>query len=119
MHAHQKTLSALASALPLVCSLAYVARAGLQARRHDATPPAPTRNVSVIPAVTEMLFAIGAGHEVVGVGRYDHFPAEVEKLPKVGALLDPDFEKILSLHPDLVAVYATQADFIARLQKAS
>lgn len=66
-----------------------------------------------------MLFAIGAGPQVVGVGSYDHFPAEVEKLPKVGALLDPDFEKILSLRPDLVIVYGTQEDFISRLQKAS
>jgi iron complex transport system substrate-binding protein len=66
-----------------------------------------------------MLFAMGAGPQVVGVGSYDHFPAEADTRPKVGALLDPDFEKILSLKPDLVIVYGTQTDFIARLQRAS
>ena len=105
MDAHQKTLRTLVAALIIVWS--------------SAAEAAPKRIVSVIPAVTEMLFAIGAGPTVVGVGSYDHFPAEVERLPKVGALLDPDFEKILSLKPDLVIVYGTQADFIARLTKAS
>jgi iron complex transport system substrate-binding protein len=114
MDAHHKTLKVLALVVVVICLPSFVGRADLEARRF-----APTRIVSVIPAVTEMLFAVGAGPQVVGVGSYDHFPAEVEKLPKVGALLDPDFEKILSLKPDLVIVYATQEDFIARLQKAS
>ena len=119
MDAHQKALRPIAAALALLCSLAYVGRADLEALRREVRPFAPKRIVSVVPAVTEMLFAIGAGHEVVGVGSYDHFPAEADKLPKVGALLDPDFEKILSLRPDLVVVYDSQADFIARLQRAS
>ena len=114
MDAYKKTLSALAIGVALLCLPSSVGRSDVQARSL-----APSRIVSVIPAVTEMLFAIGAGPQVVGVGSYDHFPAEVEKLPKVGALLDPDFEKILSLKPDLVVVYGTQADFIARLTKAS
>jgi iron complex transport system substrate-binding protein len=119
MDAHQKTLRTIAAALALVCTLAYVGRAGLEARRNDGRNFGPTRIVSVVPAVTEMLFAIGAGPQVVGVGSYDHFPAEADKLPKVGALLDPDFEKILSLRPDLVVVYDSQTDFIARLERAS
>jgi iron complex transport system substrate-binding protein len=113
MDAHQKALRALIVAIALVLPSAG-GRAALQARRF-----APTRIVSVVPAVTEMLFAIGAGPNVVGVGSYDHFPPEAEKLPKVGALLDPDFEKILSLRPDLVAVYDSQTDFIAHLERAS
>jgi len=78
----------------------------------------PTRIVSLVPAVTEMLFAIGAGPQVVGVSSYDRFPAEVLTRPKVGALVDPDFERILSLRPDLVVVYGTQTDLIARLDRA-
>lgn len=124
MDAHHKTLRALVVFIVLLCSQASGGRSDLQPRRseaprNDAPRAAPTRIVSVIPAVTEMLFAVGAGAQVVGVGSYDHFPAEVEKLPKVGALIDPDFEKILSLRPDLVIAYGTQTDFIARLQKAS
>jgi len=78
----------------------------------------PRRIISVIPAATEILFAIGAGPQVVGVGSFDTFPPEVNRLPKVGALLDPDVERILSLKPDLVVVYASQSDLKQQLQRA-
>src|SRR5262245_58726849 len=68
----------------------------------------PMRIVSLIPALTEMLFDIGAGKQVVGVGRYDTFPLEVRSLPRVGGLLDPDYEAILRLNPDLVLTYGSQ-----------
>jgi len=76
------------------------------------------RLISLVPAVTEMLFSLGAGDEVVGVSSYDRYPPEALKKPKVGALVDPDFERILSLNPTLVVVYGTQTDLIARLGRA-
>ncbi|MEN3340098.1 MAG: cobalamin transport system substrate-binding protein, partial [Acidobacteriota bacterium] len=79
---------------------------------------APTRIVSLIPAVTETLFAIGAGPEVVAVSSFDKYPPQVAKLQRVGALLDPDVERILSLHPDLVIVYGSQTDLRAQLARA-
>jgi iron complex transport system substrate-binding protein len=78
----------------------------------------PKRIISLIPAVTEMLFAIGAGPQVVGVSSFDDYPAEVRNLERVGALLDPDLEKILALKPDLVVVYATQTDLRRQLERA-
>jgi iron complex transport system substrate-binding protein len=78
----------------------------------------PQRIISLVPAVTEILFALGAGDHVVGVGSFDKFPQEVEKLPRVGALLDPDLERILSLRPDLVAVYGSQSDLRKQLDRA-
>ena len=83
-----------------------------------AQPTAPKRVVSLIPAVTEMLFAIGAGPQMVAVGSFDTYPPEVNKLPRVGALLDPDVEKILSLHPDLVVIFATQTSLREQLERA-
>jgi cobalamin transport system substrate-binding protein len=80
--------------------------------------PSPQRIVSLVPNVTEMLFAIGAGRQVVGVGSYDHFPPQVTELPRVGALLDPDVEKILSLKPDLAVVYESQTDLRQQLARA-
>jgi iron complex transport system substrate-binding protein len=74
--------------------------------------------VSLIPSVTEMLFAIGDGDDVVGVSSFDHFPAAVEGRTRVGGLLDPDFERILALRPDLVIVYGTQGALIDRLARA-
>jgi len=85
----------------------------------SATAPATRRIISLVPAVTEMLFAIGAGDAVIGVSSYDHYPPAVETRTRVGALVDPDFERILSLKPDLVIVYGTQNDLVARLGRAS
>jgi len=82
------------------------------------TVPPPTRIVSLVPAVTEMLFAMGAGDAVVGVSSFDTFPAEVASRPRVGALVDPDVERTLALQPDLVVVYDTQDDLIAQLARA-
>jgi iron complex transport system substrate-binding protein len=79
----------------------------------------PSRIVSLIPAVTEMLFAVGAGNAVVGVSSFDRYPPEVEKIQKIGALLDPDLERILSLRPDLAIVYGSQTDLMAQLDRAS
>ena len=79
---------------------------------------APRRIVSLVPSATEMLFAMGAGPRVAAVSSYDRFPPEVERLPRVGALVDPDVERILSLRPDLVVAYASQTDLIAQLTRA-
>jgi cobalamin transport system substrate-binding protein len=79
---------------------------------------APQRIVSLIPAVTEMIFAMGDGARIAGVSSFDRFPAEVSRITRVGALLDPDVERILSLKPDLVVVYNTQTELKQRLDRA-
>lgn len=77
----------------------------------------PARIVSLIPAVTEMLFAIGAGDQVVGVSTFDTFPKEATTRTRVGGLFDPNFEAILTLRPDLVIVYGSQDELIGRLDR--
>jgi len=78
----------------------------------------PKRIISLVPNVTEILFAIGAGPQVVAVSNYDVEPPEVRALPTVGALLDPDTEKIISLRPDLVITYGSQTDLQSQLSAA-
>jgi len=78
----------------------------------------PQRIISIIPSVTEMLFAMGAGPRVVGVGTFDRYPAEALTRTKVGGLIDPDMESIISLKPDLVAVYETQTDLRTQMDRA-
>jgi iron complex transport system substrate-binding protein len=78
----------------------------------------PRRIISLVPALTEMLYAIGAGPQVVAVSSYDEYPPEVKALPRVGALLDPDTERILSLKPDLVVTYGSQVDLQAQMKRA-
>jgi len=68
--------------------------------------------------VTEMIYAIGAGDRVVAVSSYDTYPPQVRALPTVGALLDPNVERILSLRPDLVVVYGSQDDLRRQLARA-
>jgi iron complex transport system substrate-binding protein len=80
--------------------------------------PAGQRIVSLVPAVTEMLFVIGAGKQVIAVSSYDDFGPEVAALPRVGALLDPDVERILALRPDLVITYGSQSDLETQLARA-
>src|SRR5882672_4516973 len=78
---------------------------------------AAQRIVSLVPNITEMLFAVGAGGQVIGVSSYDDFPPEAKRLPRVGALIDPDTERILSLRPDLVIVYGSQGELEAQLAR--
>jgi iron complex transport system substrate-binding protein len=60
------------------------------------------RIVSISPSTTEAVFAVGAGAKLVGRSRYCDFPPEVTKIPQVGGYVDPSFETILALQPDLV-----------------
>jgi iron complex transport system substrate-binding protein len=93
------------------------AASALAPQRAQSNRPA-TRIVSLVPALTEMLFAIGAGAQVVGVSNFDSFPPQVKTLPRVGALLDPDTERILTLHPDFVITYGSQSDVQTRFERA-
>lgn len=74
------------------------------ASRPPASPPTPApgqRIVSLTPSLTELLFDLGAGSQVVGVTRNDSYPAAVKELPKVGDM-QIDFEALLALRPTLV-----------------
>lgn len=82
-------------------------------------PPVPQRIVSLIPSVTEVLFSIGAGSRVVGVSNFDRYPPEVLTRAKVGGLIDPDVERIISLKPDLVVVYGTQTELRTQLERSN
>lgn len=106
----QAVLVALACVVTVAC--------GQRSAPPGHTPAAGPRVVSLVPAATEMLFAVGAGPQVVGVSSFDERPVEVQQLPKVGALLDPDLERILSLKPDLVVTYGSQDALEQQLGKA-
>ena len=105
-----------------LCLAALVACAAtLAARPVPAAPQqaAPRRVVSTVPAATEMIFAMGAGSRLIAIGSYDRYPPEAMALPRVGGLLDPNVERILSLKPDLVIVYETQTELEQQLAHAS
>ena len=112
-------MAARTQKLIALAALAFIVFALDAARAQDKGPvSAPRRIVSLVPAITEMLFAVGAGSQVVAVSSYDEFPPEVKALPKVGALIDPDTERILALRPDLVIVYGSQTDLEKQLGRS-
>lgn len=81
----------------------------------------PDSIVSLLPSVTETLFALGLGDEIVGVSEYDNYPAETADIQTVGSM-DLNLEIILALKPDVAFLqdyHATNAsDAIKQLQDA-
>jgi iron complex transport system substrate-binding protein len=80
----------------------------------------PQRIVSLTPATTELVFALGAGKRLVGRTSYDNWPDSARLVPDLGAGLRPNVEAILGAHPDLVLLYASQDNRAAakRLREA-
>jgi iron complex transport system substrate-binding protein len=72
--------------------------------------PAAQRIISLAPSVTEILFAIGAGSEVVGISQYCDYPPAALKLPRVGSFLTPNLEAIIGLRPTLIVGLETSAN---------
>lgn len=68
----------------------------------------PQRIVSLNPATTEIVFALGAGKRLVGRTSYDSWPDSAKLVPDLGTGLRPNVEAILGAHPDLVLLYASQ-----------
>ncbi len=65
-------------------------------------PSPPHRVVSLAPSITETLFALGAGAEVVGVTDFCNYPPEARTKHRVGGITNPSIETIISLKPDLI-----------------
>jgi len=63
---------------------------------------ASQRVISTSPAITEILFAIGAGDRVVGVTDFCNYPEQACRLPSIGGPLNPSTEKWIALKPDLI-----------------
>ena len=62
----------------------------------------PKRIVSLAPNITEILFSLGLDTEIVGVSALSNYPEAAKRKAKVGSYVTPDFEKIVSLKPDLI-----------------
>jgi iron complex transport system substrate-binding protein len=62
----------------------------------------PRRVITLMPALTESVCALGACDRLVGTDRYSNHPSSVRSLPKLGGLDDANVERIVSLRPDVV-----------------
>ena len=91
-----------------------LAAAALLTRFAVAAPPA--RIVSTAPSITEMLYALGLGDQVVGVTNYCRYPPEARLKPKIGDYTSPNIEAIAALKPDLVIIQTNPIRLADRLQ---
>ncbi|WMC10209.1 cobalamin-binding protein [Oceanimonas pelagia] len=77
-----------------------------------------SRIVSLAPHITEILFAIGAGEQVVGVDEASDYPDAVAELPKIANYRSLNLERILALEPDLVVAWqSAQSLQVAPLER--
>jgi len=77
---------------------------------------APARIVSTSPSITETLYAMGLGPRVVGVTTFCNYPPDARTKPRIGTFLEPDYERILTLKPDLVLVIKNPVNVAGRLR---
>ncbi len=85
----------------------------------DLTLPVPgsySRIVSLAPSLTETLFALGLGGQVVGVTDFCSFPPEVKAKTRIGGFIDPNIELIIGLRPDLVVLLPDHREMKIRLE---
>jgi iron complex transport system substrate-binding protein len=75
----------------------------------------PTRILSLSASATEMLYAVGAGPQVVGVDKYSTYPANAPRTKFTG--YESSAEDYLPLHPDLVLLAFNSGTLIAQLHK--
>lgn len=79
----------------------------------------PEKVVSLAPANTEIVAALGALDRLVGVTTFCNYPPEVADLPKVGDFAQPNVEAIVAADPDVIfATSGVQADVVAKLEEA-
>lgn len=81
------------------------------------TFPDSGRIASLSPGLTETLFALGLGDQVVGVTRFCAYPPEARECTRVGGLLDPNYEALVAVRPDLVLITPFHRDQKGELER--
>jgi cobalamin transport system substrate-binding protein len=105
----------LLSLLPLVLLLLSACRVSVDRAAGTKIEPIPRRVIALTPSLVEILFALGLGDQVVGVGDYVFWPPETASKPKIGGLFNPNLERIVSLKPDLAVLLPSERDLASRL----
>ena len=75
------------------------------------------RIVSLAPSLTEIAFALGLDSKIKGVTRYCNYPPAAQLLPRIGSFLDPNFDAIVQLQPDLVLLLDNNPKVVSQLHQ--
>jgi iron complex transport system substrate-binding protein len=111
--------------IALIGGISFAFAGSMLARARLEAPPRPvvsqgwecSRIVSMAPSITETLYELGLGEQVVGVTRYCQYPPEAQGKRDIGGHLDPNIEAIVALRPDLVVLLEEQAEVVSALEK--
>ena len=95
--------------------VALLAALGSTSVATSAEARSARRIIAVAPSAAELVFALGLGDRVVGVGEYVAWPPAATKLPRLGGLLDPRLETVVALHPDLAVLLPSERELGERL----
>lgn len=87
--------------------------------REVTVPDHPHRMVCLAPSITDTVYELGSGADVVGITDYTKYPPEAMQKPSVGGVINPSLEKLASLHPDLVLAIGdlNSADLIRSIEQ--
>jgi len=75
-----------------------------------------TRIISLSPSITEFLYEFGVSDRIVGVTRFCKYPEDAKNKESIGGLLDPNFEQIYRLNPDLIIHHEGATDHEQRFK---
>ncbi len=81
------------------------------------TVQAKERIITLSPALTDIVYAVGAGDQIVATTAHTHYPKEAEKLPKVGDYFGVSLEKIVALSPTLVLLQRNNIGLVEKLRR--
>ncbi len=79
----------------------------------------PKRIVSISPAETEALFALGLDQQIVGVSEYDNYPEGVKSKARIGGVSKPDVEAVVALRPDVVFTGISSSEALVKELRAA
>ncbi len=79
----------------------------------------PKRIVSISPAETEALFALGLDQQIVGVSEYDNYPEQVKTKARIGGVSKPDVEAVVALRPDVVFTGISSSEALVKELRAA
>ena len=89
--------------LSVFCLIFLLLASGCSKKQHEnKVPTGKPVIVSLAPSLTEMIFAIGAGDQLIGRTSACDWPVAASKVPVVGAFGRPSLELLAAIHPDLV-----------------
>ncbi|MEN4053669.1 MULTISPECIES: helical backbone metal receptor [Sulfurimonas] len=80
------------------------------------TATAKERIISLSPSITEIIYALGAGDELVATSSYSLYPKAAQKLPVIGGYTHPNIEKIISHSPTLVVGQSFNTQTLEKLK---